>query len=50
MKKVGKMLLVMGCIIGISVAGINLVMKKQVSRMYEQLDAVTVVCRCYNDV
>ena len=43
MKKVGKMLLVMGCIIGISVAGINLVMKKQVSRMYEQLDAVTVV-------
>ena len=43
MKKVGKILLVIGCIIGIAVCGIGLAMKKQVSRMYEQLDAATVV-------
>ena len=43
MKKVGKILLVIVCIIGIAVCGIGLAMKKQVSRMYEQLDAATVV-------
>lgn len=43
MKKVGKILLVIGCIIGIAVCGLGLAMKKQVSRMYEQLDAATVV-------
>ena len=43
MKKVGKILLVIGCILGIAVGGIRLVMKKQVSQMYEQLDAATVV-------
>ena len=43
MKKVGKILLVIVCIIGIAVCGIGLAMKKQVSQMYEQLDAATVV-------
>ena len=43
MKKVGKILLVMGCIIGIAVFGIGLAMKKQVSGMYAQLVAATVV-------
>ena len=43
MKKVGKILLAMGCIIGIAVAGINVMMKKQVSRMYEQLDAAAMI-------
>ena len=43
MKKVGKILLVIVCIIGIAVCVIGLAMKKQVSRMYEQLDAATVV-------
>lgn len=47
MKKVGKILLVIGCIIGIAVSGINLVMKKQVSGMYEQLDAAAVVALDY---
>lgn len=42
MKKVGKILLVIGCIIGIGLA-----MKKQVSGMYEQLDAVTMVALDY---
>ena len=43
MKKVGKILLVIGCIIGIAVCGIRLVMQKQVSQMYEQLDTAAVV-------
>lgn len=43
MKRIGKMLLVIGCILGIAVCGLGLAMKKQVSRMYEQLDAATVV-------
>ena len=43
MRKVGKILLVIVCIIGIAVCGLGLAMKKQVSRMYEQLDAATVV-------
>ena len=43
MKKVGKILLVMGCIIGIAVVGINVMMKKQVRAMYEQLDAAAVI-------
>ena len=43
MKKIGKILLVMGCIIGIAVCGIGLAMKKLVSRMYEQLDAAAVI-------
>ncbi len=38
MKKAGKILLVIGCILGI-----GLVMKKQVSQMYQQLDEVSVV-------
>ncbi|MCI7639935.1 MAG: FMN-binding protein [Clostridiales bacterium] len=43
MKKVGKILLVIGCILGIAVCGLGLVIKKQVSRMYEQLDAAAVI-------
>lgn len=43
MKRIGKMLLVIGCILGIAVCGLGLAMQKQVSRMYEQLDAATVV-------
>ena len=43
MKKVGIILLVMGCIIGIAVYGLGLAMKKRVSRMYEQLDAAAVI-------
>ena len=43
MKRIGKMLLVIGCILGIAVCGLGLAMKKQVSGMYEQLDAATVV-------
>lgn len=43
MKRIGKMLLVIGCILGIAVCGLGLAMKKQVSRMYKQLDAATVV-------
>lgn len=43
MKKVGKILLVIGCIIGIAVCGLGLAMKKQVRAMYEQLDAAAVI-------
>ncbi len=43
MKKVGKNLLVIGCVIGIAVCCLGLAMKKQVSRMYEQLDAAAVI-------
>ena len=43
MKRIGKNLLVIECIIGIAVFGIGLAMKKQVSGMHEQLDAATVV-------
>ena len=43
MKKVGKILLVIVCILGIAVCGIRLAMKKQVRGMYGQLDAPTVV-------
>lgn len=43
MKKIGKILLVMGCIIGIAVCGIGLAMKKLVRAMYEQLDAAAVI-------
>lgn len=47
MKKVGKILLVMGCILGIAVCGLGLAMKKQVSGMYEQLDAAAVITPDY---
>lgn len=42
MKKVGKILLVIACVIGIAVGGIRLVMDRQVGKMYAQLDAVAV--------
>lgn len=48
MKKVGRILLVMVCVIGIVVGCIAFMMKKQVSRMVEQLDSVAVVA--LNDV
>ena len=47
MKRIGKMLLVIGCILGIAVCGLGLAMKKQVSRMYEQLDAAAVIAPEY---
>ncbi|MGM9584595.1 MAG: FMN-binding protein [Faecousia sp.] len=47
MKRIGKILLVMGCIIGIAVCCLGLAMKKQVSRMYEQLDAAAVIAPEY---
>ena len=43
MKRVGKALLVIACIIGIAVGDVRLVMDKQVEKMYKQLDAVAVV-------
>ena len=43
MKKVGKILLVIACVIGIAVGGIGLLMDKQAGKMYAQLDAVAVV-------
>ena len=43
MKKAGRILLVIACIIGIAVGGVRLVMDKQVEKMYKQLDAVAVV-------
>ena len=43
MKRVGKTLLVIACVIGIAVGGIGLLMDKQVGKMYAQLDAVAVV-------
>ena len=33
MKRIGKILLVMGCVIGIAVCGLGLAMQKQVSQM-----------------
>lgn len=43
MKKVGKILLAIGCIIGIAACSIGLAMKKQVRAMYKQLDAAAVI-------
>ena len=43
MTKVGKILLVIACVIGIAVGGIGLLMDKQVGKMYTQLDAVAAV-------
>ena len=43
MKRVGKTLLVIACVIGIAVGGIRLVMDRQVGKMYAQLDAVAAV-------
>ena len=43
MKKVGKILLVIACVIGIAVGGVRLVMDKQVRKMATQLDAVAAV-------
>ena len=42
MKKFGKALLVLTCIIGVTVAGVCLVMEKQIENMAQQLDAVPV--------
>ena len=42
MKRVGKTLLVIACVIVIAVGGIRLVMDRQVGKMYAQLDAVAV--------
>ena len=42
MKRVGKTLLVIACVIGIAVGGIRLVLDRQVGKMYAQLDAVAV--------
>lgn len=42
MKKAGKILLVIACIIGVAVGSIRLVMDRQVGKMYAQLDAVAV--------
>ena len=47
MKKVGKILLVIVCILSIAVCGIRLAMKKQVRGMYEQLDAAAVIAPEY---
>ena len=43
MKKAGRILLVIACIIGIAVSGVRLAMDRQVTKMYAQLDAVAVV-------
>ena len=43
MKKAGRILLVIACIIGIAVSGVRLAMDKQAGRMAAQLDAVAVV-------
>ena len=43
MKRVGKTLLVIACVIGITVGGVRLAMDRQVTKMYAQLDAVAVV-------
>lgn len=43
MKKAGKILLVIVCVIGVAVGSVRLVMDRQVGKMYEQLDAVAVV-------
>lgn len=43
MKRVGKILLVIVCVIGVAVGGICLMMDKQVRKMYESLDAVAAV-------
>ena len=42
MKKAGKILLVIACVIGVAVGGIRLVLDRQVGKMYAQLDAVAV--------
>ena len=42
MKKFGKALLVLACIIGVTVASVCLVMEKQIENMAQQLDAVPV--------
>lgn len=43
MKKAGRILLVIACIVGIAASGVRLVMDKQVGKMAAQLDAVAVV-------
>ena len=43
MKKDGRILLVIACIVGIAVGGVRLAMDKQAGRMAAQLDAVAVV-------
>lgn len=43
MKKAGKILMVVACIIGVAVGSACLVMIKQAEKMYKQLDAVAVI-------
>ena len=43
MKKAGRILLVIACIVGIAAIGVRLAMDKQAGRMAAQLDAVAVV-------
>ena len=43
MKKAGKNLLVIACVIGVAVVGVRLAMDRQVRKMVERLDAVAVV-------
>lgn len=43
MRKIGKTLLVIACVIGIAAGGMGFMMKKQVSQMYKQLDSAAVV-------
>jgi len=43
MKRVGRILLVIVCVIGVAVGGVRLVMNRQVKEMDEQLDAVAIV-------
>lgn len=43
MKKTGRILLVIACIVGNAASGVRLAMGKQVGRMAAQLDAVAVV-------
>ncbi|MGN0997209.1 MAG: FMN-binding protein [Candidatus Ventricola sp.] len=43
MKRVGKILLAIACVIGVAVGGICLMMDRQVGKMVAQLDAVAIV-------
>ena len=43
MKKTGRILLVIACIVGIAASGVRLALGKQVGKMAAQLDAVAVV-------
>ena len=43
MKRVGKILLVIACVIGLTIGGVRLAIDKQVTKMVAQMDAVAVV-------